>query len=114
MGIGVMILSARPKAIAEARVAIRNLRVLGLTVMAEVIVAPFAGLLFTYALSQGPVSLISAVQGARPLIVLILTTVLSTKALNILDEPLDTRTIGTKLIAILLIVGGIAVMNVAA
>ena len=59
-------------------------------------------------------SLISAVQGARPLIVLILTTVLSTKALNILDEPLDRRTIGTKLIAILLIVGGIAAMNVAA
>ena len=114
MGIGVMILSARPKAMAEARAAIRNPRVLGLTVMAEVIVAPFAGLLFTYALSQGPVSLISAVQGARPLIVLILTTVLSTKALNILDEPLDRRTIGTKLIAILLIVGGIAAMNVVA
>jgi uncharacterized membrane protein len=114
LGIGVMLLAARPKAIAEARAAIRNPRALGLTVMAEVIVAPLGGLLFTYALSQGPVSLISAVQGVRPLIVLILTAVLSTKALNILDESLDIRTIGTKLIAIFLIVGGIAVMNLVA
>jgi drug/metabolite transporter (DMT)-like permease len=114
MGIGVMLISGRPKSIAEAWVAIRDPRVFGLTVMAEVIVAPVAGLLFTIALSQGPVSLISAVQGVRPLIVLILTTLFSTKGLNIFDEPLDKRTIGTKVIAVVLIVGGIAVMNLAA
>jgi len=110
----VMLISGRPKSIAEAWVAIRDPRVFGLTVMAEVIVAPVAGLLFTIALSQGPVSLISAVQGVRPLIVLILTTLFSTKGLNIFDEPLDKRTIGTKVIAVVLIVGGIAVMNLAA
>ena len=49
----------------------------------------------------------SALSGARPLFVLGLTVLLSTRFWNVLNEPLDRNTVVLKVVATALIVGGI-------
>jgi uncharacterized membrane protein len=79
--------------------------------MTEGVLGPIAALSFVYALSVGPVSLVSTVASVRPLSVLIISAVLSTPAWNFLNEPLDRETIALKAISTALIVGGVITLG---
>ncbi len=79
--------------------------------LAEYSLAPLAVLLNVTAISLGPVSLVSTMTATRPLFVFIYGTILSTSAFRLLDAPLDWRTLSVKLVAIVMIVGGIATLT---
>jgi drug/metabolite transporter (DMT)-like permease len=111
MGVGVLALSARPRHISPLIVVLQNRRTVGLMLVAEGIMAPTAALIFVYALSVGSVSLVTTVAAVRPLAILVLSLSLSTRYWNVLHEPMDRDTIGLKVVATLLIVGGVVTLR---
>ena len=113
MGAGVLVLSGRGPAFREVRALLGSPRAMGTLVVAEGLIAPVAALMFVVAVSLGPVSLVSAVGSSRPLILLGMSTLLSTRVWNVLNEPLDRRTIGVKLVSTGMIVVGVAVLGLA-
>ncbi len=108
MGAGIVALSWRPSLNVELRTVARDAKAMGVLFIAEGIAAPIAGLMFVIAVSLGPISLVSTTTAARPLFVLALSALLSTPAWNLLNEPLDRETLGLKVAAVALIVGGVA------
>jgi drug/metabolite transporter (DMT)-like permease len=69
---------------------------------------PIAVAMFVRATDQGPVALVATLFGTVPVWVLIFSTALSTPRWNVLNEPLDRETLGLKVAAVALIVGGVA------
>lgn len=111
-GMGIMFAFLwRPGAFGELFGALRSWRTFLLLFLAEYSLAPLAVLLNVTAISLGPVSLVSTMTATRPLFVFIYGTILSTSAFRLLDEPLDWRTLSVKLVAIGMIVGGIATLT---
>ena len=73
----------------------------------EFIVFPVAMLLILNATAVGSVSVVATVIGTVPVWVFILSTLLSTKRWNVMNEPLRRDTLVLKAVAIALIVAGI-------
>ncbi len=113
MGAGVLALQGRGRALREARRMLGARRAMGTLVLTEGIMAPIAAFMFVVALSLGPVSLVSAVSSSRPLLVLAVSALLSTRLWNVLGEPLDKRTLGIKLASTVLIVAGVSALALA-
>jgi len=111
MGAGIVALSWRPSLNVELRMVARDAKAMAVLFIAEGIAAPIAALMFVIAVSLGPISLVSTTTAARPLFVLALSALLSTPAWNLLNEPLDRRTLGLKLVSTVMIVGGVAVLS---
>jgi len=111
MGTGVLAITWRPRHTASVIATIRNRRIAPLMLLTEGFLAPTASLIFVYALSIGPVALVSTVFAVRPLSVLAISTFLSTGYWNVLNEPLDRSTLGLKLFSTLLIVGGVMLLG---
>ena len=107
MGLGVLVFTYRPWHNAALRTLVHRPRTLGLMFLTEGILGPLAALTFVYALSVGQVSLVSTVSAIRPLAILGFSLLLSTPWWNVLNEPLDRETIGLKVLATGLIVGGV-------
>jgi drug/metabolite transporter (DMT)-like permease len=80
-------------------------------VLAEIVLAPAAIVLMFAAFSAGPASLVSTVISTRPLFVLIITGLLSTGYLNLLDEPINRKNLPGKLFPILMIVAGVTTIT---
>lgn len=69
----------------------------------------FIGLVLTiWAIDQGPVSLVVTAMSSRPLFVFMMSIVLSLPMWRLLNEPLDRRTLATKIISTAMIVLGIS------
>lgn len=111
MGLGVLAITWRPRHTGEVIAAMRNPRTAALMVTTEGFMGPIAALAFVYALSIGPVSLVSTVSAVRPLSVLAISIFLSTRYWNVLNEPLDRQTLGLKLFSTVLIVGGVMLLR---
>ena len=111
MGLGVLALHWRPSRTGPLIVALQNRQTAGLMFMTEGVMAPIAALTFVYALSVGSVSLVTTVAAIRPLAILVLSLALSTRWWKMIDEPIDRETIGLKLVATLLIVGGVVTLG---
>jgi drug/metabolite transporter (DMT)-like permease len=107
MGVTVVALTWRPRLTGPLIAAIGNPRASGLMFLTEGIMGPLAALTFVYALSVGPVSLVTTVGAIRPLAILAITIGLSTPLWNVLNEQIDPRTIGLKAVSTVLIVGGV-------
>ena len=101
----------RPGAFGQLLVALRSWRTLLLLFLAEFSLAPLAVMLNVTAINLGPVSLVSTITATRPLFVFIYGTLLSTPTFPLLEEPLAPRTLAVKLVAIVMIVGGIAALT---
>jgi drug/metabolite transporter (DMT)-like permease len=101
----------RPGAFGELFRAVRNWRTMLLLFLAEYSLAPLAVLLNVTATSLGPVSLVSTLTATRPIFVFIFGSILSVQALRLLDEPLDRPTLLVKLVAIIMVVSGIAALT---
>ena len=78
--------------------------------LAEGLLAPAAVYTLALAFSLGTVSLVSVVGSARPLLVLVISVALSTRAWNVMHEPIDRETLGLKAFSTALIVGGVTVL----
>ena len=113
MGLTVLAIAWRPSIHQEVVATLRRGRAMGVMIIAEGILGPLAALSLTVALSQGSVSVVSAVASSRPLLVLLISIALSTKAWNVLNEPLDRQTIGLKVASTVLIVGGVVTLALA-
>lgn len=111
MGVGVLAFTWRPRHMKPLIAALQNRRTAGLMFVSEGIMGPSAALIFVYALSVGSVSLVATVAAIRPLAILALSLGLSTPWWNVLHEPMDKETIGLKVIATLLIVGGVVALR---
>lgn len=111
MGVGVLAFTWRPRHMKPLVVALQSRRTAGLMFISEGIMGPSAALIFVYALSVGSVSLVTTVAAIRPLAILALSVGLSTPWWNVLHEPMDKETIGLKVIATLLIVGGVVALR---
>ena len=101
----------RPGAVGELVTAIKDWRTLLILFLAEFALAPLAVWFNVAAISLGPVALVATVTATRPLFVFLYGTLLSTKAFPLLEEPLDVRVLGMKLAATVMVVGGIAGLN---
>jgi len=112
MGLGVLAVSWRPALNVELRKVLPDRRAMGLLFIAEGTMAPVAALLFAVGLSLGPVAVVSAVTSSRPLIILLLSTLLSTRIWNVLNEPLDRATLGLKAVSTALIVGAVITLAI--
>jgi drug/metabolite transporter (DMT)-like permease len=101
----------RPGAFGQLFGALRSWRTALLLFLAEFSLAPLAVFLNVTAINLGPVSLVSTITATRPLFVFLYGTLLSTSIFPLLNEPLDRRTLAVKLVAIMMIVGGIAALT---
>jgi len=111
MGIGVLVFNWRPRYTRPLLVAVRDGRTAAVMFVSEGIMGPTAAFVFVYALSVGSVSLVTTVAAVRPLAILVLSLALSTRWWNVLHEPMDRETVGLKVVATLLIVGGVVALR---
>ena len=111
MSIGVLATHWTPKQTKPLIIALKKPKVMALTLFSEGILTNVSALALVYALSVGPVSLVGATFAIWPFVVLVLSISLSTRFLNILNEPLDRSTLGFKLIATLFVVVGIVALR---
>jgi drug/metabolite transporter (DMT)-like permease len=111
MGFGILVFTWRPNRTALLVRTLRDRRTTGLMVLTEGMLGPLAALSFVYALSVGPVSLVTTVTAVRPLAVLIISAALSTPLWNFINEPLKRETIAIKLVSTVLIVGGVITLG---
>ncbi len=110
MGI-VFVILWRPGAWGQLLTSMRDWRTALLLVAAEFALAPLAVWLNVAAINLGPVSLVSAAVATRPLFVFLYSTLLSTRALPLLDEPLHLETLTVKLVAVGMVLGGIIALT---
>ena len=111
-GMGVVFLSLwKPGAWGDFFLAMRDWRTFLLLFAAEFTLAPLGILLNVLAINLGPVSLVATATATRPLSVFLFSTLCSTRWLPILEEPLEWRTLSVKLVAVGMVVGGIAMIT---
>jgi uncharacterized membrane protein len=110
MGVGVLVLTWRPSMNGELWQALRSKRAVIAMVVSEGLMAPVAAFCLTLAFSLGTVSVVGAVTASRPLALLVISTALSTRVWNVLNEPLDRQTVGLKAVSTGLIVVGVVAL----
>ena len=101
------IYSIRPTTLRQVACVVRDRAKMRLFLIAELGLGPVAIVCLQMAVKLGPASMIGAVLASRALFVLIFSSLLSTRFWKILDEPLDSRTLGLKSFSTVLIVLGL-------
>ena len=79
-------------------------------VIGEGLLPQLAILLFVWSFAFGPVSLASAILATRPMFVFVIGTLLSWRSLGLLQESLGPSALAAKFVAIVMIVGGTALL----
>ena len=111
-GMGIVFLALwKPGAWGELFRSMRDWRTALLLLLAEFALAPFAVWLNVAAISLGPVSLVSTATATRPLFVFGFSTLLSTRLLPMLEEPLELKTLSVKFVAVGMVLGGIVMLT---
>jgi len=102
---------AKPKAFIEMFVVLRNWRTVTLMLLADFLMAPVASISLTRATGLGAISLVAALAATRPFFVFMVSSIFSIERIQLLREPLQRDTLALKLIALAMIVGGIATLS---
>lgn len=111
-GVTLLALSIRTESLDEIREMVRRKSpALGLFAGNEFLVANTGMLLGLWALSLGPVSLVTALTAASSLFLLLYTTLLALRFKGMLGEQVTRRTVAVKLTATTLIVIGVATIS---
>ena len=111
-GMGLVFLTLwKPGAWGELFRSMRDWRTALLLLLAEFALAPFAVWLNVAAISLGPVSLVSTATATRPLFVFGFSTLLSTRLLPMLEEPLELKILSVKFVAVGMVLGGIVMLT---
>ena len=85
----------------------------GLMVGGEAILGSLAALITLFAIQAGPVSLVAAITGTRPIFVFFVGTFLSLRWWKLLDEPIHKNVLMQKALSILLVVAGVVIISAA-
>jgi drug/metabolite transporter (DMT)-like permease len=83
-----------------------------LMVGGEAILGSLAAWITISAIQTGPVSLVTAITGTRPIFVFLIGTLLSARWWRLLDEPIRRDVLIPKAISISLIVTGVAIISI--
>ena len=110
MGGAFVLFSLRRSVLAEIGALAGRWRALRLLALNELI-APVGIVLSYWAMARGPVSLVSALLSSRPLLVLLFALALSRRAPDFLLWSKGRRLLVMKVIATLMIVGGVAIIK---
>ena len=110
MGSAFVLVSLRRSVLAEIRSVVNHWKALRLLALNELI-APVGIVLSYWAMAQGPVSLVSALLSSRPLLVLVFALALSRRAPDFLLWSKGRRLLITKVVATVMIVGGVAIIK---
>jgi len=102
---------AKPKGFLEMLAVLRNWRTLTLMLSADFLMAPVASISLTRATELGAISLVAAMAATRPFFVFLVSSLFSIEKIKLLNEPLERDTIVLKVIALAMIVGGIATLS---
>lgn len=113
MGIVMGALAWRGGVVRELVTTLRRPSNFNLFFITEVVIAPAAAIIFVIAISLGPISFVSAVNSTRPLFVLLISSLLSTRFWNVLNEPLDRGTLALKGLSAVLIASGVTTLGLA-
>jgi len=109
-GTAFFLISARPSFLRELRDMKERGTALKLVAFNETLT--LGGYILSFwAISRGPVALVSTIMGTRPFFVFLYALALSRAFPWLLDEHLSRRTIIIKIVSIALIVGGVAIIN---
>lgn len=111
MGAVMAAVSWRAGTLSEMVSTLRKAANFNLFFITEVVVAPAAAIIFVTAISRGPISLVGAVNSSRPLFVLLISSLLSTRLWNVLNEPLDRGTLVLKGLSALMIGAGVTTLG---
>lgn len=111
VGLVLVLFGLRSNTVSEVRRVWHDRRALHLFVYTEVLLASFAAFLSVVALALGPVSLVSTLMSTRPMFVLLISGLLSTQRLHLLDEPFTRDTLPTKLAFTAVIVTGVSLLG---
>jgi drug/metabolite transporter (DMT)-like permease len=109
-GVVFLLVSARPRVIAELKAMTGRGTALSLIGVNEA-VALLGIVLSFWAIERGPVSLVSTIMGARPLFVFVFAVALSLVFPRVLDERMSRGIVALKVVSIGLIVAGVAIIN---
>ena len=93
--------------IASARKPVVLLLILGF----EAGLMPLAHIFMLRAFATGPVALVSTLFSSVPIWVFLVSTLLSTSWFKVMDEPLQKRALALKVVAITMVVGGVALIT---
>jgi drug/metabolite transporter (DMT)-like permease len=102
--------SLRPLPLRQLRTMRRPVLAAGLLVLTNALVLVGMSLMF-WAIQRGPVSLVSAIGGARPAFVFAYVLILSRISHVLLEQRMGRQTIAMRLAAIAMIVGGITIIH---
>ena len=102
---------AKPAAFLELLQVLRNWRTLALMLIADFLLAPVASISLTRATGLGAISLVAAFAATRPFFVFMVSSLFSIDRIKLLNEPLERDTLSLKVIALVMIVGGIAALS---
>ncbi len=109
---GCVALSFRHSTYSETRAMFSRIKSGGFMLLTEAIIAPFAALVTMWAIMLGPVSLAVTLMSSRPMFVFVLSSILSTRLLPMLGEPLDKATLTIKGMSIALIISGVIMISI--
>ena len=112
LGVLVLAIVARRERLSRVPGMLRDRHLASVMLLTEGVLAPAAVYTLMLAFSLGTVSLVSVVAASRPLLVLVISVALSTRAWDVLHEPLDRETLGLKAFSTALIVGGVVALAV--
>ena len=104
--VGLILVNYTRSAVREAAAYVRNGAGMRLMILTEGVLAPLASLALIGSITTGPIAPVTAVNSTRPLFLLLISTALSTRFWNLLNEPLDRSTLLLKAVSTMLIVGG--------
>jgi drug/metabolite transporter (DMT)-like permease len=112
LGCVLVVASMRPEAFAEVKDLVRaGSRGLKIMAVNELVVVNVALLLILWALSLGPVALVTTITASSSFFVFLYSTLLTLKFRNLLGERVSMGTMTVKFISIGLIVGGLSMMT---
>lgn len=111
---GILVVPAlRPGGFREMSAVLANRNAVILIMLAEGVLAPAAVYTMFLGLALGSASLASALISTRPVFVLFLSVLLSTRFWKLLDEPLTTHSLALKSLSTAMVVGGVGLLTLA-
>jgi uncharacterized membrane protein len=113
LGAVLLIPTLQPHGLRQGLVVLSNRRATTLILLTEGVLAGAAICTMLLAFELGPVSLASTLMSTRPVMVLFMSALLSTRVWNLLDEPLTRDTWAVKFVSAVLVVGGVGVLSLA-
>lgn len=102
-----------PQGMRQLRVIFLTPKAIILILATEAVIAPMAMYAMLLGLSLGPASLVATLFSTRPVFVLLITSLLSTRIWNLMNEPLDKQVLGLKIVSTSIVVLGVSILVLA-